>query len=121
MTVMDAIREADRLRPNSFPTEDKLRWLDRLERRLREEICARHRGTVPTLPAFSAEDMTRELLAEAPYDELYIHWLCAQMDYYNGELDSFNAAEAMFEAVYRQYRNAYNRSHLPLGTGMRWF
>ncbi len=121
MTMMDAIRESDRLRPNSFPAEDKLRWLDRLDRRLREEIHAQHEGTAPSLPAFSPEDLTRELLVGAPYDELYIHWLCAQMDYYNGELDSFNAANTMFEAVFRQFRNAYHRAHLPLGTEKRCF
>ena len=38
MQITDAIKEADRLKPNAFPTEDKLRWLERLERRIREEI-----------------------------------------------------------------------------------
>ena len=120
MTLMEAIREADRLKPNAFPAEDKLRWLERLERRIREEILLQHEGTAPELSPFGSDEVDRTLLAPSPYDEMYIHWLCAQMDYYNGEPDSFNASNAMFEALFGQYRNAYRRKHRPLSGEKRF-
>ena len=51
------------------------------------------------------------LLAEAPYDEMYIHYLSAQIDYANCEYDRFNNSNAMFESAYSAFRNAYNRDH----------
>lgn len=111
MQITDAIKEADRLKPNDFPTEDKLRWLERLERRVRGEIMTHYTGTVPEIEPFEPEDLNRELQVPAPYDEMYVHWLCAQMDYYEREYDSFNASNGMFEAVYGQFRNWYNRNH----------
>ena len=120
MTRIDAIKEADRLKPNAFPAEDKLRWLERLEKRIRREILLQHEGTVPALGNFGSEELNLELLVPSPYDEMYIHWLCAQMDYYNGEPDSFNASNAMFEAMFGQFRNDYRREHRPLSREKRY-
>ena len=120
MTIAEAIREADRLKPNSFPTEDKLRWLERLELRLREEILERCEGTLPAWSPFETGDLSRALQVPAPFDEIYVHWLCAQMDYYEREYEGFNASNAMFEALFRRFRNAYNREHRPR-TGEKHF
>lgn len=111
MLISDAIKEADRLKPNSFTTEDKLRWLERLEKRICNEILSHYTTPAPTVEPFTTEDLSRELIVPDPYDEIYIHWLCAQMDYYEREMDSFNAANMMFEAVFVQYRNWYNWNH----------
>ena len=113
MTIADAIREADRLKPNGFSTEDKLRWLERLELRLREEIPGRCEGELPAWDPFEAGELSRVLQVSAPYDEIYVHWLCAQMALFEQELESFNAANALFEAVFARFRNAYNREHRP--------
>ena len=121
MTAMEAIREADRLRPNSFPAEDKLRWLARLEARIREEILQRYEGEIPTTEETDPETPDRQLTAAAPYDEMYVHWLCAQMALYEQELESFNAANALFEAVFGSFRCAYNREHRPCARAKRYF
>lgn len=118
MTTMDAIREADRLRPNSFPAEDKLRWLERLEKRIREEILLRYDRVLPENGEVEPTD--RELTARAPYDEMYVHWLCAQMALYEQELESFNAENALFEALYGRFRNEYNRQRRPLSAQKRY-
>ena len=120
MTIADAIREADRLKPNGFPTEDKLRWLERLELRLREEVLGRCEGALPAWSPFEAGDLSRTLSAPAPYDEIYVHWLCAQMDYYEREPEGFNASNAMFEALFRRFRNAYTREHRPKSAGKQF-
>ena len=121
MTAMDAIREADRLRPNSFPAEDKLRWLDRLEQRIREELLKPYEGLTPETEESEANSPDRKLTAEAPFDEMYIHWLCAQMALYEQELESFNAANALFEALYGRFRNELNRRHRPRTAAKRFF
>lgn len=118
---MDAIREADRLRPNSYPTEEKLRWLARLEARIREEILPHYEPEAAAAQETDPEAPDRRLCVETPYDEMYVHWLCAQMALYEQELESFNAANALFEAVFVRFRNAYNREHRPKATEKRYF
>ena len=121
MLATEAIKEADRLKPNAFKTEDKLRWLERLERRIREEILMHYKGTVPEVEPFQTTESARELLVPAPYDEIYIHWLCAQMDYYERELDSFNSSNAMFESCWVSFRNWYNWNHDANAATKRYF
>ena len=72
-------------------------------------------------PPYTEEDQEKELLVGEPYDELYVHWLAAQIDWNNMEYASFNNTNAMFESVYGAFRNAYNQSHRPLGAQKRYF
>lgn len=121
MTVMDAIRDVDRLRPNGYQTEDKIRWLERLEKRIWKEILRRYdtEAEEPQTEDYSYPDWT--LTAGSPYDEMYIHWLCAQMAFYDQEFEIFNASNELFEAVYGRFRNYYNRTHMPLSARKRYF
>lgn len=121
MLVSDAIKEADRLKPNEFTTEDKLKWLERIERRVREEILRHYKTPAPEVLPFTTEDLSRELLVPAPYDEIYIHWLHAQMDYYERDYNSFNASNGMAEAVFVEFRNWYNWNHEANGAAHRYF
>ena len=113
MTVSQAIDRTDRLKPNSYAYADKLVWLSQLDGTLRREIIDSHEGGTEErfIPYTEDKDPDRVLLAEAPYDEMYIHYLSAQIDYFNGEFERFNNANRMFEAAFSAFRNAYNRAH----------
>lgn len=120
MTILEAIAEADALKPNMYQDPDKIRWLSRLDGRIQREILDTHEyneGEEP--PEFDGytQDTSgeTELLVPAPYDEMYVRWLEAQVDYANREFDAFNNSNAMFESVFASFRNAYNRSHMPRG------
>jgi len=65
---------------------------------------------------YGEDDGEKELLVGQPHDELYLRWLEAQIDYHNMEYDSFNNSNAVFDAVFSSFRNAYNQSHMPKGT-----
>lgn len=114
MTVSQAIDRTDRLKPNSYSYADKLVWLSQLDGAvMREIINAYADGAdtefIPYTDIGSSPDTP--LLAESPYDEMYIHYLCAQIDYANCEYDRFNNSNGMFESAYSAFRNAYNRTH----------
>lgn len=57
------------------------------------------------------------LLAKEPYDELYLHYLEAQIYKYRREYDAYNNAIEDFHAVYEAFGNAWHRTHMPLGGG----
>ena len=118
MKVSQAIDRTDRLKPNSFAYADKLVWLSQLDGTIQRELIDRHEGGTAAdfVPYTENTDPDRVLLAEAPYDEMYIHYLSAQIDYANGEFERFNNANRLFEAAYSAFRNAYNCAHPAKGS-----
>lgn len=44
MTIDEAIELCDRMKPNHYEKEDKLRWLSELDGRIRIEILDTHEG-----------------------------------------------------------------------------
>lgn len=121
MTVNEAIAEVDHLKPNMFEPADKIRWLSRIDGRIFNDIICTHKfnedeNPITEFAGYTVNDMDKELLVGAPWDELYIRWLEAQIDYSNMEFDNFNNSNAVFDSVFSAFRSAYNRSHAPLGT-----
>lgn len=125
MTVIEAINEIDQLKPNQYGIPEKVRWLSRLDRRIFEQIILTHgynEGEDPVeFSGYTEDDTDAELLVGEPYDEIYVHWLAAQIDYNNLEFDGFNATNALFESVFSAFQRAYNRSHMPRGARKRYF
>ena len=120
MTLGEAIARLDELKPNGFSRGQKIYWLSALDAAVKEEIIDSHEGAddVSFVPydEHSADDTA--LLVPSPYDEIYLRYLEAQIDYANGEYDRFNNSNAMYAAAYTAFARAYNRSHMPL-TGSR--
>ena len=119
MKISEAIAEVDNLKPNMYGTKDKIKWLSRLDARIYQEIVQTHERNEGeediTFTPYTENDTDKELLVAQPYDEIYVRWLEAQIDYSKMEYDSFNNSNAMFEAVFTQFRNAHNRCHKPKG------
>lgn len=111
MKALDAIRWVDEKKHNVFPMEDKLRWLFQAEQMVRE-LESRH-GRRKEL---SFPEPDTELLAPAPYDQLYLRWLEAQIDYTNQEYLKYNNAMALFNTLWGEYAGKLSRECLQ-GTG----
>ena len=124
MTIQDAIDEVTRLWPSDYDGGDMVRWLNRVENQIYNEIILTHEGGGGIeRPAFD-EDTDWEatvLLAPAPHDELYIYYLEYQIDYNNIETEKASNSMAMFAAAYQAYADWYNRTHRPKTTKPNWF
>lgn len=116
MTVDQAIDRVDRLKCNAYTLREKRDWLAQVEGRIRREILDAHS---PGLPARDTEklDGDWELTAPAPFDALYIRWLEAQIDLYNGEPERYNGSVALFNAEYDAFGSWYNRNFTPRNAG----
>ena len=132
MTPYVAIAEADALQPNYYETEQKLKWLTRLDQQIKREILDTHERNAEDPLNFFTEGVGYEsyaqedwsaipLLVPPPYDEIYIHWLCMQIDLYNQEMEKYNNAGALFSAAYDAFAKAWHRSHRPKSVKRRFF
>ena len=101
MTAGQVLAQVDDLLPNSYPGEQKRRWL-------RQEG-----GQGAVLPGELTD--AAGLLAPAPYDGLYRHYVEAQIHYANGELERYNNAMALWNNGLMTLRDYWCREHLPRG------
>lgn len=123
MTIMDALYRIDELKPNSYSQTEKIKWLSSLDGVIKSEILDTHEGGEDI--AFSGydenADLTTKLLVDAPYDDIYLKWLEAQIDYSNGEYGKYNNSLVAYNDAYDLYHRYYNRTHMPKGTKFRYF
>ena len=123
MKIIEAINRLDSIRPNTYTFEEKLSWLSTLDGRVFENIIKRHEdAAIDTFDGYNDQnDTERELLIPHPYDEAYIHWLCAKVDYFNGESGRYASSSAQFNAIYDDFSRYYNRTHMPIGASIKVF
>lgn len=117
MKIIEAINAIDALKPNAFTQAEKIRWLSVLDGCLYQEIVLPHEGA-QAQPFSGYDEVTppeTELLAQEPFGrELYLKYLEAQIDYYNGETARYNNSMTMYQAAYTVFARWYNRTHPPL-------
>ncbi len=123
MTIMDALYRIDELKPNSYSQTEKIKWLSTLDGIVKREIIDTHEGGESIQFSGYGEDadLNTVLLIPAPYEDIYLRWLEAQIDYTNGEYGKYNNSIAMYNTAYASFQNYYNRTHMPLGKKFKFF
>ena len=116
MKIIEAINRADALKFNNYTQQEKVAWLSALDGKIKAEIIDTHEGEEVAFTGYDDNTpLDTVLLAPAPYDELYIRWIEAQVDYCNGEIGKYNNSINMFNTEYSQFNRWYNRTHKPKG------
>ena len=123
MKIIDAISRIDSLKHNTYTQADKVAWLSTLDGMVKVEIIDTHEGGEDvTFNGYNASTvLNKKLLIPEPYAEVYLRWLEAQIDYYNGEYEKYNNSMDMFNTAYNGFKNYYNRTHMPLGKKINYF
>ena len=122
MTIMEAINRIDVVKPNSFKQTEKIRWLQTLDGIIKAEIIDTHEGGENiTLGEYSENTLLQDLLVPAPYDDIYIKWLEAQIDYGMGEYNKYNNTITVYNKALADFERYYNRTHMPIGTKFKYF
>ena len=122
MTIIEVIDRLDSLKHNTYSQKDKVLWLSKLDWMVKKQIIDTHEGAEATsFNGYTDEtDVNTKLLVHAPYDEVYLRWMEAQIHYHNGEYDKYNNAIIMFNTAYEAYQAYYARNHLPVSRGRRF-
>lgn len=130
MKISECIEFVDRVKPNYYELEDKMKLLNDLDGRILKEIIKTHEYEIETEEIVDGEvvkvthtaddiawphtDIEEELFAEEPYANLYIYYLKAQIDLLNEEIEKYNNDIALFNVEYVSFSNFYNRTVKPL-------
>lgn len=122
MTIIDAISKIDNQKYNVFSSDQKVSWLSRLDNMVKTHIIDTHEGgdAVSFTGYDSDTDQHTQLLVSAPFDEIYLRWMEAQIDYYNGEIDKYNISITMFNTEFEAFAAWYHRNHMPISRGKRF-
>lgn len=123
MTIMGAINHIDEVKPNGYSQTEKIMWLSTLDGIVKAEIIDTHEGGdgVPYKGYNEMTALTQELLIPHPYDDVYIKWLEAQIDYANGEFGKYNNTITAYNKALSDFERAYNRTHMPIGKKIKYF
>ena len=123
MNIIEAIANIDSYKPNNYTQPDKVAWLSRLDAMVKKEIIDTHEGGEDIVFEGYTDDtpVETELLIPAPYDEVYLRWLEAQIDYANGEYGRYNNSMVMYNTAFTAFANYYNRNHMPKSIQRKFF
>ena len=122
MKIIEAINRLNALKFNTYTQDDKVQWLSRLDSMVKKQIIDTHEGAeAVSFSGYTADTPTDTfLLVPAPFDEVYLRWMEAQIDYHNGEYDKYNNAIIMFNTAFEAYQKHYNSAHKPVQRGRRF-
>ena len=123
MTIIEAINNIDSFKPNTYTQADKIKWLSTLDGIVKKEIIDTHEGTESV--AFDGYEVDTALdtvlLVPAPYDDIYLKWLEAQIDYTNGDTQKYENSMTMYNNTYSTFQRHYNRTHMPKSKSIKFF
>ena len=116
MTIQEAVALVDRMKPNQYDHETKVKWLSKLDGMIFREIIATHDGsTMESFDGYDEANPDETLLVPYPYDEdVYNYFLQSQIDKENGEMSKYNQSVTMYNNAFKIFQDWYNRTHLPL-------
>ena len=123
MTIIEAISQIDDRKHNTYSQADKIGWLSKMDSMVKRLVIDTHEGAEDVYFGGYEEDTDLEtvLLVPEPYDEAYLRWLEAQIDYANGEYEKYNNSAEAYNTLWQEFQNYYNRTHMPKGKKMRFF
>ena len=123
MTILEVINRVDSTKPNSYTQIEKVDWLSTIDGIVKSEIIDTHEdGESIVFEGYDTEtSLDTVLLIPAPYDDIYIRWLEAQIDYANGEYNKYSNSMTMFNEAYSAFERYYNREHMPKGKKFKFF
>lgn len=123
MTILQAIQKIDTLKPNTYTQSEKVAWLNTIEGLIKRNVIDTHEdGEGIEFTGYDQDTpVDTEMIVYEPYDELYVLWLEAMINYTNGEFVKYNNTIIRVNDMQQAFANDYNRRHMPIGTHIRYF
>ena len=95
-TRRDLIERVDKLKLNTYDEATKVQYIDTLDGLVSIQLL--HKPFTPSTL------VTKELLIQEPFSEMYVYYLFAMIDQLNMEYDSYNNNMALFNNEWEKYK-----------------
>lgn len=116
MTIQEAIDTIDKRKPNMTPPEQKVAWLSDLDGLIWREIFMNSEG-IPDGVTYEGYDeetpRDTELLAPAPYTDIYRHYMALQIDIDTRETNEYAKDQILYNSAWQTLCDYWNRKHMP--------
>lgn len=112
-SINEIIEQVDAVKPNAYREEEKFRWLSEVDGMVRRLVYQEEEAAPYQYP----EDADKPLLIGYPFEDVYVHYMEARIDYANREYSNYNNSMLMFNAKFDEYRKAWLREHMPKDHG----
>lgn len=110
MTIDAILQQVDSIRRNQYTKEEKTGWIEELEERLWSSLWYRYFEYAPRKRSYPA-DKDSHIFIEKPYYKLYLLYLLGQMDFFQGNIPSYNAHVRAFNRELESYVQYVARSY----------
>lgn len=114
MKISDLIAFVGSVKPNAFPCDAKVSWLNEVEGMVWCDVMLL---SPLEFKPYSYDEVTGEgdceLLVYPPHNKLYNVYLSAMIDFYNGEYDKYQNGITLFNSHYGEYMRWYAMHYRP--------
>jgi len=104
---------ADAVKINAFPVEAKTAWISDVEGLVWTEVMLLSPLEFVPLTYDGTTETDRELNVLAPHSKLYVAYLCAMIDFANGEYDRYQNSMVLFNSHFSEYMRWYANHYRP--------
>ena len=111
MTINQIINIVDQIKPNAFPPEVKVMWLNEVEGYVQTYIHLVSSADVITYDY--SVDADTELLVPPPHNGVYWTFLTAMIDYGNGEYNKYQNTITLYNSYIQEYQRWYATVYRP--------
>lgn len=115
MTLTELFNYVDEIKPNAFSNETKTVWLNEIEGKVQTEVFLR--PIAECIAYVWNDDATETLLVRPPHSKLYGEYICARIDYANGEYDKYANSMQMFNEFWSEFMRWYAQNYRPADVG----
>lgn len=111
MKLREVILYVDSIKPNSFPAEVKVQWINEVEGFVQTDVMLLD---ILEVSKYSyPEDMETELLVANPHSKIYYTYLVAMVDFANGEYNKYANTLQMYNEFLNEYMIWYADHYRP--------
>lgn len=113
MKIRELFANIDQMRPNAFTDREKLYFLNTIEGRIYKEILQKAEGDDSVFQVFQEGEEERELIVPIPYTDIYLYYLAAMIDFYNGDSSRYNDTMVLYNQAWEDFAAYYRQTHKP--------
>lgn len=113
--IYNVLRYVDDIKPNRFTDDTKIQWLNEVEGYIQTEVMMLALADVVQYDPEA--HMHTDLLIKPPHDKLYALYLCAMIDFANGEYDKYANTMQLYNEFLEEYIGWYTLHFRPADGG----